>query len=58
MAGASSSGDGHGYQEFRRRQFGHRELAPGLLQLKAERLIPERPTSVADTRHLEIGSHN
>ena len=47
------SGDGHGHREFRNRPFGHRELAPGFRRLKAERLTPERPTTVAVTRHLE-----
>jgi hypothetical protein len=32
---------------------GPEELAPGLRRLKAERLIPESPTTVAVTRHLE-----
>jgi len=45
------SGDGHRRREFRLRQFGHRELAPGFRRLKAEQLTPERPTSVAVTRH-------
>jgi hypothetical protein len=31
-------GDGHGQREFRRRPFGHRELAPGFRRLRAERL--------------------
>ena len=31
------------------------ELAPGFRRLKAEWLIPERPTTVAVTRHLSIG---
>ena len=47
------SGDGHGLREFRCRPFGHRELSPGFRRLKAERLTPERPTSVAVTRHPE-----
>ena len=47
------SGDGHRHREFRCRPFGHRELAPGFRRLMAERLTPERPTTVADTRHLE-----
>ena len=47
------SGDGHGYREFRCRLFGHQELAPGFRRLMAERLIPERLTPVAGTRHLE-----
>ena len=47
------SGDGHGHREFRSRHFGHRELAPGFLRLKAERLATERLTTVAVTRHLE-----
>ena len=34
---------------------GHRELAPGFRRLKAERLTPERLTTVAVTRHLSIG---
>ena len=29
------------------------ELAPGFRRLMAERLTPERPTTVAVTRHLE-----
>jgi hypothetical protein len=45
------SGDGHGYREFRSRSFGYRELAPGFRRLKAERLTPERLTTVAVTRH-------
>jgi hypothetical protein len=44
------TGDGHGHREFRVRPFGHRELAPGIRRLKAERLTP-----VAVTRHLECG---
>ena len=48
------SGDGHGHREFRVRPFGHRELAPGFRRLMAERLIPERLTTVAVTRHLEL----
>ena len=48
------SGDGHRHREFRVRPFGHRELAPGFWRLKAERLTPERPTTVAVTRHLEL----
>ena len=47
------TGDGHGHREFRGRSFGHRELAPGIRRLKAERLAPERLTTVAVTRHLE-----
>ena len=47
------SGDGHVRRGFRCRPFGHRELAPGFRRLKAERLIPERLTTVAVTRHLE-----
>ena len=47
------SGDGHGHREFRCRLFGHRELAPGFWRMTAERLIPERLTTVAVTRHLE-----
>ena len=47
------TGDGHGYREFRSRPFGYRELAPGFRRLKAERLNPERLTTVAVTRHLE-----
>ena len=30
------------------------ELAPGFRRLMTERLTPERPTSVAVTRHLEL----
>ncbi len=52
------TGDGHGHREFRNRLFGHRELAPGFRRLKAEQLTPERPTSVAVTRHLEMSSNN
>jgi hypothetical protein len=48
------SGDGHGQREFRRRPFGHQVLAPGFRRLMTERLTPERPTSVAVTRHLEL----
>ena len=48
------SGDSHGHREFSCRPFGHPELAPGFWRLKAERLIPERPTTVAVTRHLEL----
>ena len=33
---------------------GHRELAPGFRRLKAEGLTPERLTTVAVTRHLEL----
>ena len=47
------TGDGHGHREFRNRPFGHRELAPGFRRLKAERLTPERLTTVAVTCHLE-----
>ena len=43
------SGDGHGHREFRYRPCGHRELAPGSRRLKAERLTPERLTTVAVT---------
>jgi hypothetical protein len=32
---------------------GRKELAPGFRRLKAERLTPERLTTVAVTRHLE-----
>jgi hypothetical protein len=32
---------------------GRMVLAPGFRRLKAERLTPERPTTVAVTRHLE-----
>ena len=32
---------------------GRRELAPDIRRLKAERLTPERPTTVAVTRHRE-----
>jgi hypothetical protein len=48
------SGDGHGDREFSYRLFGHRELAPGLRRLKAERLTPEWLTPVAVTRHLRM----
>ena len=48
------SGDRHGHREFRCRPFGHRELAPGFRRLKAEELTPERPTTVAVNRHLEL----
>ena len=47
------TGDGHGHREFRSRLFGCRELAPGFRRLKAERLTPERLTTVAVTCHLE-----
>jgi len=47
------TGDGHRHREFRRRPFGHRVLAPGFRRLMAEWLIPDRPTTVAVTRHLE-----
>jgi hypothetical protein len=47
------TGDWHGHRDFWSRPPGHRELAPGFPRLKAERLIPERPTTVAVTRHLE-----
>ncbi len=47
------SGDGHRHRDFRVRPFGHRELAPGIRRLMAERLFPERLTPVAVTRHLE-----
>ena len=47
------TGDRHRYREFRSRHFGHRELAPGFRRLKAERLTPEKLTTVAVTRHLE-----
>jgi len=42
-------GDGYGHLPF-----GHRELAPGLQRLTAERLIPERLTAVAVTRHPKL----
>ena len=45
------TGDGHGYREFWSQPLGHRELAPGFRRLKAERLTPERLTTVAVTRH-------
>ena len=48
------SGDGHRHREFGCRLFGHRELAAGFRRRKAERLTPERPTTVAVTRHLEL----
>jgi hypothetical protein len=51
-------GDGHGHQELRYRPFGYQVLAPGFRRLKAERLTPERLTTVAGTRHLEIGICN
>ena len=35
------------------RPFGHRVLAPGFRRLKADRLTPERLTTVAATRHME-----
>ena len=47
------TGDSHGHREFRNRPFGHQELASGCRRLKAERLTPERLTTVAVTRHLE-----
>ena len=47
------TGDGHGYREFKSRHFGHRELVPSFRRLRAERLTPERLTTVAVTRHLE-----
>ena len=50
------TGDGHGHREFRSRLFGCWELAPGFRRLKAERLIPERLTTGAVTRHLECAS--
>ena len=37
-----------------RRARGLEELAAGFRRLKAERLIPERLTTVAVTRHLEL----
>ena len=45
------SGDGHRHRVLRIRPLGHRELAPGFRRLKAERLTPERLTTVAVTRH-------
>ena len=48
------TGDGHRHREFRNRPFGHRELAPGLQRLTAERLAPERLTTVAFTRHPKL----
>ena len=48
------TGDGYGHREFRNRPFVHRELAPGFRRLKAERLTPERLTTVAVTRHLKF----
>jgi len=51
-------GDRHGRREFRRQQFGLRELAPGFRRLKAERLTPERLKPVAATCHLEMRIHN
>ena len=50
------TGDGHGHREFRSRHFGHRELVPGLRRLMAERLTPERLTTVAVTRHLKFSA--
>ena len=47
------TGDGHGHREFRNRPFGHRGLATGCWRLTAERLTPEKLTTVAVTRHLE-----
>ena len=47
------AGGGHGNREFRCRPFGHRGLAAGFRRPKAERLMPERLTPVAVTRHLE-----
>jgi hypothetical protein len=47
------TGDGRGHLEFRKRPFGHRELAPGFRRLKAEGLTPERLTTEPVTRHLE-----
>jgi hypothetical protein len=46
------TGDGHRHREFRNQPFGYRELAPGFRRLKAERLTPERLTTVAVTGHL------
>ena len=53
MGRGNVTGDGHGHREFSNRPFGHRVLAPGFQWLKAERLTPERLTTVAVTRHLE-----
>jgi hypothetical protein len=47
------TGDRHRHRVLRIRPFGHRELAPGFRRLMAERLTPERLTTVAVTRHLE-----
>ena len=44
---------GHGDMGTRGAIEGRRELAPGFRRLKAEGLAPERPTTVAVTRHLE-----
>ena len=44
---------GQGADTKTRGQEGRRELAPGFRRLKAERLNPERLTTVAVTRHLE-----
>ncbi len=44
---------GVGRREFRRRQFGLRELAPGFRRLMTERLSPEWLIPVAVTRHLK-----
>ena len=49
------TGDRHGHREFWNRPFGHRQRVPGIRRLMAERLTPERLTTVAVTRHLECG---
>ena len=48
------TGVGHRHREFRNRPFGHRELAPGLRELTAERLTPERLTTGAVTCHPKL----
>ncbi len=48
------SSDGHGHREFRCQLFGHRELASRFLRPRAERLSPERLTSVAVTRQRKL----
>ncbi len=48
------TGDGHGHRGFSCRPFGYQELALGFPRLMAERLIPERPTTVAETWDLRM----
>ena len=48
------TGDRHGHREFWNRPFGHRQRVPGIRRLMAERLTPERLTTVAVTRHLKF----